>query len=654
MQTGSLKEFTGAPARMVWVRQTEGDNSDAYCESPLHQIMGYDTEDGKGERIILSLKGAYRKPLLTEDGRRVVYNNFAEKTVHVIDFDGTNAKKIAAGIAAEVWRDPQTGTDWVYFVLPPYTDELYAGKAMMRCPIDAPDQQEVVWDKTQVNPDNFQLSRDGTTAAGLFPWNTAGIASLPNGKFSQSGNGCWTSMAPDNSKVMWVFDGQHKNVLFVRPGASSGKKIRLNSAEPNRKWEVYHPRWSNHVRFLALTGPYRVKKGHDAIHGGGPGINAFIGRFDENFTKIEAWYEATYADNADFFPDLWIAGGDQAQLNTSNDIPVIAKQFDQWPGETSRLKFLFENKKKNDFVNPDTNEQVFCRITARGRARYDRHMQLKLNQGYVTPTELGPDLLNDVRKTNEFTLELTVSPDHIHKKGSVLIAQAESLTSGNFMVAYYQGRLDFLLGTSEQTFGSDHAITCFKLPPGQNSHIIITVKGDEVAYYLNGQGETFHGLEGDLSNWTERPLVIGGLANGEFDFQGTMEGVALYSRALDAGEVLGHYQTYMKRFADRKEATRFKVQAKLNTITPTPNEIGAYTRGMCEYEYEVVSGDLPEDSIIVRHWTMFDRKKVDLGKVVGKTYHLELERIEDHPELEGERVTSALDDPLLDVYFAIE
>ena len=461
-------------------------------------------------------------------------------------------------------------------------------------------------------------------------------------------------MAPDDSKVMWVFDGQHKNVLLVQPGAGTGKKVRMNSTERNKKWEVYHPRWSNHVRYVAITGPYQVKIGHDAIHGGGPGINIFLGRFNEHFSKIESWYEATTADNADFFPDLWVSGGDRANMGEAQGPPVVAKKVDQWPGNNQGLEFLFENKKKNDFIDADTGEQKFCRITSKGRARYDRHLALKLNQGYVTAAEMGSDLLNDAKKSGELTLEFTVTPDHLHNQGSVILAQAESLQAGNFMVAYYRGRIDFLVGTSGQAFGGDQAITCFKIPSNKPSHIAITVKGEEVNFYLNGKGNSYHGLEGDLSAWTDRPMLIGGLADGTFDFEGSVEGLAIYSRALDASELLGHYQKYSERFAARKPIDRLSVQVKLTAITPTPNEIGAYTRGMCEYEYEVISGDLPKEKIIVRHWTMFDRKKLDLGKKVGDTYALNLERIEDHPELEGERVTSSLDDPLLDVFFAVD
>ena len=179
-----LKSFVGAPARMVWVRQVEGDNRDAYCESALHQLMGYDTEDGQGERVIVTEKAAYRKPLLTEDGQRVVFNKFIEKKVYVVNFDGSGLKQLAEGIGCEVWRDPATGIDWAYYVTGPYHDELYAGESVMRCQIDDPSKVEVVWDKTRANPDNFQLSRDGTTAAGLFPWNTAGTATLPNGTFT--------------------------------------------------------------------------------------------------------------------------------------------------------------------------------------------------------------------------------------------------------------------------------------------------------------------------------------------------------------------------------------------------------------------------------------------------------------------------------------
>ena len=276
----SLSELTGGPARLVWTRQMRGNNDDPYNEGANHIIMGLDPADGLGERTILGDLRSYRKPLFTADGARVVYGLFEEKKVCVVNWDGSGNREVIDGMLADVWRDPVSGTDWVYYLLGQPQDELHKAGPAMRCQLDDPAAQELVWDQTLVNPDNFQLSRDGLKAAGLFPWNEAGLAELPNGAFAKKGNGCWTSMAPDNSYIMWVFDGAHKNVMIRKPAEHFFQKVKVNGSPRNEGWEVYHPRWSNHVRFMALSGPYRSKARHNNIHGGGERINIHIGRFD--------------------------------------------------------------------------------------------------------------------------------------------------------------------------------------------------------------------------------------------------------------------------------------------------------------------------------------------------------------------------------------
>ena len=71
---------------------------------------------------------------------------------------------------------------------------------------------------------------DGTRAAGLWPWGKAGMLDLTSGKLTTRGKGCWTAMAPDDSYLMWIFDGAHKNLLLKPDGSMFTRKIRLNTA----------------------------------------------------------------------------------------------------------------------------------------------------------------------------------------------------------------------------------------------------------------------------------------------------------------------------------------------------------------------------------------------------------------------------------------
>lgn len=632
-----LSELTGGPARLVWSRQMRGNNDDPYNEGANHIIMGRDSRDGLGERTILGDLRSYRKPLFTADGARVVYGLFKEKKVCVVNWDGSGTREVVDGMLADVWRDPVSGTDWVYYLLGQPQDELHKAGPAMRCQLDDPSIQELVWDQTLVNPDNFQLSRDGKKAAGLFPWNEAGLAELPNGAFAKKGNGCWTSMAPDNSYIMWVFDGAHKNVMIRKPAEQFFQKVKVNGSPRNEGWEVYHPRWSNHVRFMALSGPYRSKAKHNNIHGGGEHINIHIGRFDKAIQRIETWHEATRSKHGDFFPDLWVASGDQSRVGKQQ--VVEAPPISSWPGNRAGLEFIWQDKKANNVINNYPGGRRFCKVQFKGHARYARYHILNLTRGYAGLTGLGDDVLDKVKDTNAFSLEFTLNPSHEHKNGSVVMAQAESLDLGNFMVAYYRGNLELKLQTEQHPFAGE-AHSMFPLEPGKPHHVVITYTDGTLGYYLDGKGGQYNGIRGGLSNWKPRPLLFGRLVSGEFDFQGNLEGIALYSRALTPVEAKQHADIYVKRLAKRTPAKQFKVKARLTQVTPTPTAkgIAPYRRCLVSFAYEVIEGDLEPGEIVVKHWGMLDGKAVSLASAVGKVVDLVIERVEDHPELEGERV----------------
>ncbi len=302
-----LLRLTGARARVVWCEQSEGDGRDVTARGSELRLMGLDTAERGGPRAILARIGSYGKPLFTPRGDRVVFTDWSTRTVHVVNWAGTSRVELGPGLAAAVWLDPTTGREWVYGFGPDSLDRDDAeGKPLMRFEIDNPVRRESVWDTTAISFDNVRLSSEGFRLGALFPWPDAGIADLRTRQVVRLGRGCWPSLAPGRSGLLWVFDGAHRNVVVHTPDGGSRWSIPIDGAPGIDGSEVYHPRWSNRLRFLCMTGPYRVGAGENRIRGGGEGVEVYVGRLNERLTSVEAWARVTDNRRADFHPDLWV------------------------------------------------------------------------------------------------------------------------------------------------------------------------------------------------------------------------------------------------------------------------------------------------------------------------------------------------------------
>jgi hypothetical protein len=298
-----LHELTGARTRVVWCQQVEGVN-DATGRGAKYRLMGLDTDDRKGARAILDKVASYHRPMITPKGDRIVFTDFPSLDIYVVNWDGSGLRKLRDGIAGGLWMDAK-GREWVYMVR--RETERNQAFSLRRFRLDDPEDMEVMWDKTDVTWFNLQLSKDGTRVSGQFPHPRAGFATLPNGKFRELAEGCWTAMAPDNSYRVWVFEGNHRMVRVYDLKEGEAWTVDIGRAPGIDGYEVYHPRWSNHPRFMTMTGPYREgEKGRNLIGGGGRRVEVYVGRFSDGFHRIEQWVKVTENEKADFFPDVWI------------------------------------------------------------------------------------------------------------------------------------------------------------------------------------------------------------------------------------------------------------------------------------------------------------------------------------------------------------
>ncbi len=74
------------------------------------------------------------------------------------------------------------------------------------------------------------MSDNGTLAAGLFPWPDAGLADLARGAWVRKARGCWPSLAPGDTGLMWVFDGSHRQITLLPAAGLDGWVVSLCGA----------------------------------------------------------------------------------------------------------------------------------------------------------------------------------------------------------------------------------------------------------------------------------------------------------------------------------------------------------------------------------------------------------------------------------------
>ena len=643
-----VEAFTGARTKVVWSQYQKDKSTDPRSNNNTHFLMGLDTQDALGARAIIAKEDNYTRPIITSDGNTILYTRKrvtwdAQDTRHYspvimrTDWKGSAPMEISDGYAVDTWRDPATKVEWVYAVRDMTPSALVAleAKKLIRFQLEDPKEEQLVWDQTKVSPDNIQFSRDGKRASGQFPWpNTGQFIFEGKNDFKKLLTGCWPSMAPDNSYVSWILDGEHKSITLFPDDGGKPWTVGLTTTPELAKGEIYHPCWTNHPRFITLTGPYLPAADPtegSAIGKGGLSSEVFIGKFSEKLDKIEAWLRIT--DNAlnDNYPDVWIEGADTAELKSfaqtheSKSAPPVAS----WPPSREGVIFLWQNRDANNAVKLANGTQLDCSLTAHGAARYGRSFEMLLDTGSFVPKADAAAIVKDALFAGmPLTLEFI-----LHIDGDAKAAYGNLATFPHLKLSIRDGTI------SAET--SSGIIGIGPVQGGVN-HFTAAV-GDK------GYTFTLQEIDGKSTNKTSaaKPRQSQGRSDQIVFGGGGGKGigishVAIYARALSGAEMRDHAKP-LSSLAVASPPDTLKLRAKLVQTSPMPTVegINPYTSALVEYVYEVgkvIEGDYTGKRIFVKHWGMMDRKTV-LGfpRKVGVEYDLTVQPLSAHPQLKGDR-----------------
>ena len=671
----SLVALTGDQTRIVWLRDMSPEGRDFLAWSNELRLMGLDTAVHDGERVILETGRNMVKPMFTASGEWIIFSDREHQRVHAVSWDGLELVDLGPGFGLTTWVDRQTGTEWLYVARNRIEDArtLRAYQGIYRYPLFAADSSgpppaygnqteealELVWNQTQVSEDSFQISADGRFASAAFPWPEVGSLDLDTKRWFRVGRGCWVAMSPDENHLLWVLDGPHRNVRMYHVAGVENWYLNINNPPGVDGYEVYHPRWSNHPRIIAVTGPYKVGEGANKLGGGGAAVKVHVGRLNDQRTEVESWVTVTDDGFPDFYPDVWVrpdVHGRTDPRRTDHTPPSASSlKSDVWPVEPDQLVYVWENAGGlHDLVDDQSGSQYIFRPEPRQLARYDRHHAMLLDGGFFFDADAARHFQRH-QPLDRFSVEFLVKPTPDDPSDGLIWA-ASLMTSNDASDA----ELGLAFAQDEGIWRLLTADNDFYLGPitvREPTHVVLSSVPGKMAVFFNGRLQVEFETDLDLSFWSNATLFFGGTGEQGRDWHGVLEHFAVYARALEPEEVAANHALIAAKVADRPIPEQIRVRARIvqTSAVPSPEDIAPYRRGLVVNEYEVMEvleGELPDERFLAAHWAILDATVLERAhRLAGTEYELVLERFEDRQELEGERVSQDTDNFLLELYF---
>ena len=354
----------------------------------------------------------------------------------------------------------------------------------------------------------------------------------------------------------------------------------------------------------------------------------------------------SFHEGTDRFPDVYLEAaksGGVAKRKSPNP-PAAKGEPGSWPANPSGLQFIFQTAKTPNLV-PGTqgNPARSYAIHPRGRARLNHDHAMVLTGGAFLVKDADESLLKASKQSHQLTVEAVIRSDHLNQGGPArIVSFSSSALSRNFTLGQERENLIFRLRTPKTgENGYQPEVTLCKIEPGKSLHVAVTYRPGELAAYVDGH-EVYRGrrVQGDFSNWEPHHLLFGDEFDGQRDWSGTLEGVAIYNRALDAGEIGQNAQAYHNILHSRKAVPQIQVSAELLAKSPVPTleEIKPYRSALMVSKYRVTNvarGTLDDKEIFVAHWALLDGNREPVtGWKPGRKVELILEPAEHNPQLQ--------------------
>jgi len=337
-----------------------------------------------------------------------------------------------------------------------------------------------------------------------------------------------------------------------------------------------------------------------------------------------------------------------------------------WPTSKEGLVFAFES---GHFRTPpvafrkDGRPNEAYQMPARLTARFDRNFAMVPFGGSFVAEGSHDYVAAQCAKTGALTVEAYLTPAAQTAKDGPsgdIIALGKDHDGANFVLVQDKDNLVFFLLAGGDKKPS--TLELCKLDGASPVHLIVTYENDALACYVNGKPVELKGSpKGDLKPWaTDGPLTFGDNAAGGRPWLGTIEGIALYSRALTAEEAKAESDAWLKKVSARKAPAVLRIVGKLvaRSDVPQAKHIQPYFQALAVYEYEVekvLEGKYDDKKIRVATWAMMEKRILPIAtRPIGKSYELTLELSSENRQLESQWLSDTLEQALdLKLYYDV-
>ncbi len=647
--TGCGRAFAQGAAepvtRAVWVQQLSGE-PDPYVGGTEFRLMA--RELPAPPRVLVPGPSNFSRPLLSADGNTVYFTNRnatpAENgtayspEMFAVPFGGGEPRKLGPGMAVAVWKSPE-GKEFIYALT-----SLQAGKRpgltgeiLVRFRAEKPDEREIMWTESPLGVDNFQLSRDGTRAGGLFPWPQAGLADMNARAFVPLAQGSFPAVAPDDSYALAVLDGDRRRLRIFVPGVDPGWDLLPAQELPSQAGQINHIRWSNDPLCITFSGP--------PAKGEAPDV--YLARMRPDLRGITGAVPLSDDPAPDYFPDVWVSGGETHSTSLIQH-PVTAPPpaVTKWPATRDGLVFSWEN------TAADKPGEGF---RFHDQAFPGRYGSLNVSAGWADVTgEPVKRVADACAASGAVTLMAMITERRTLAPVSVRILSLRTADGRDAFALYRVSNtlvIRLLTGGVEgrPVVQERHTLTHFGIMDDGPFSIVLTVHAGRLQLYTDGSpGKQIILDQPGFGAWKDLSLVAGDPDPYGTPWTGQVERVALYSRALAAAEVTDAWTATEPVLAGRQRPTKNKIKARLleSSPLPEPAALAASPRWLTTSSWEIeqtFNGYIQSKRITVLRWAWLDGKPASFPEVkVGQSMEFPVESLDDHPELRDVKTHDAL------------